>query len=107
MTTPKSVPYRVTYSTRVRERIVAMADEARERGDGFAFVVALREFDRRLALYPQFGEQLYDMKLELGQFWIGFVRPIAMRYGVYDERREVVAGALPVLMPRDRDPAGE
>ena len=60
-------PYRVTYSERVRQRLLSLADVARERGDGEAFVAALKEFDRRLQLYPQFGEPLIDLAREPGQ----------------------------------------
>lgn len=95
-------PYHVEYSGRVRQRLAALADVARERGDGEAFVAALREFDRRLRLYPQFGEQLTDLRHEPGQIWIGSVPPLTMRYAVFDERRTVVVAAIPVLMPQAR-----
>lgn len=94
------VPYRVVYSERVRQRLLALADMARERGDGEAFVAALKEFHRRLCLYPQFGDPLIDLTQELGQVWIGIVRPLAMRYGVFDERRVVMVAAIPVLLPK-------
>ena len=96
----EAVPYRVVYSERVRQRLLALADVARERGDGEAFLAALKEFHRRLCLYPQFGEPLIDLKQEAGQAWIGVVRPLAMRYGVFDERRLVMVAALPVLLPK-------
>jgi hypothetical protein len=67
-----------------------LADVSRERGDGEQFLAALEEFRRRLCLYPQFGEPLTDFVLEPGQFWIGIIRPLAMRYGVFDERRVVM-----------------
>src|SRR5262249_24992924 len=94
------VPYRVVYSERVRQRLLALADVARERGDGDAFVAAVKEFHRRLCLYPQFGEPLLDLTQELGQVWIGTVRPLAMRYGVLEEKRLVMVAALPVLLPK-------
>jgi hypothetical protein len=78
--------------------LLALADVARERGDGEAFVAALKEFHRRLGLYPQFGEPLMDLTQEPGQVWIGIVRPLAMRYGVLDERRIVMVAAIPVLL---------
>lgn len=93
-------PYRVVYSGRVRQRLKVLADMARERGDGDDFVTALREFDRRLRLYPQFGEQLTDLRHEPGQMWVGSVRPLTMRYAVFDERRLVVVAATPVLLPK-------
>jgi hypothetical protein len=66
--------------------LLGLADVARQRGDGEAFLAALKEFHRRLTVYPQFGEALADLKHETGQAWIGIVRPLAMRYGVFDER---------------------
>lgn len=99
---PPPTPYRVEYSERVRQRLLALADAARQRGDGEEFTAALKEFDRRLRIYPQFGEPLVDLRKERGQVWIGIVRPLAMRYGVFDERRLVIAAATPVLLPRSK-----
>jgi hypothetical protein len=88
------------YSERVRQRLLALADVARERGDGEAFIAAAKEFHRRLCLYPQFGEPLFDLKLEPGQVWLGIVRPLSMRYGVFEERRVVMVSELPILMAK-------
>lgn len=101
------MPYRVVYSERVRQRLLALADVARERGDGEAFVAALKEFHRRLCLYPQFGEPLVDLTQELGQFWMGIVRPLAIRYAVFDERRVVMVAATPVLLPKSEPQEGD
>jgi hypothetical protein len=84
----------------VRQRLLALTDVARQRGDGEAFIAALKEFHRRLSVYPQFGEPMIDLTQEPGQVWIGIVRPLAMRYGVFDERRVVMVAALPVLLPK-------
>ena len=101
------LPYRVAYSERVRQRFLALADAARERGDGEAFLAALKEFHRRLCLYPQFGEPLIDLLQEAGQVWIGIVRPLSMRYGVFDEQRVVMVAALPVLLPKSESQKSE
>ena len=101
------MPYQVVYSERVRQRLLALADAARERGDGDAFLAALKEFHRRLCLYHQFGEPLIDLTQELGQVWIGIVRPLAMRYGIFDERRVVMVAAIPVLLPRSEPQESE
>jgi hypothetical protein len=90
----------VAYSARVRERLVELAAVARMRGDGPAFVAALREFDRRLRVYPQFGDPLIDLLEEAGQVRLGAVPPLAMRYGVLEDRRLVLVAALPVLLPK-------
>src|SRR5437588_4811748 len=94
------MPYRVVYAERVRQRLLALADAARQRGDGEAFLRALKEFHRRLYLYPQFGEPLLDLKQDSGQVWIGVVRPLSMRYGIYEERRVVMVAEHPVLLPK-------
>ena len=93
-------PYRVVYSERVRERLLTLADHARQIGDGEAFLAALKEIDRRLRLYPHFGEPLTDLTGERGRVWIGIVRPLAMRYSVLDERRMVMVAVIPVLLPK-------
>lgn len=92
--------YEVEYTPRVRERLREFTAIARSRGDVKEFLAALREIDRRLKVYPQFGEQLYDLKAEPGQVWIGTVRPLSMRYTVYDTLRRVTVGALPTLLPQ-------
>jgi len=101
------VPYRVVYSERARQRLLALADVARERGDGEAFLAALNEFHRRLCLYPQFGEPLIDLTQALGQVWLGVLRPLAMRYGVFDERRVVMVAEVPVLLPKSETQESE
>jgi hypothetical protein len=97
---PGPTPYRVVYSERVRQRLLGLTEVARDRGDGEAFLAALKEFHRRLCVYPQFGEPLVDLSQESGQVWIGTVRPLAMRYGIFDDRRVVMVAALPVLLPK-------
>lgn len=74
---PPPMPYRVEYSERVRQRLLALADIARQRRDAEEFLAALKKFDRLLHIYPQFGEPLVDLQKEPGQVWIGIVRPLA------------------------------
>lgn len=103
----ESVPYRVVYSVRVQQRLLDLADLARERGDGEAFLAAVKEFHRRLCIYPQFGEPLIELTQEPGQVWLSFVRPLAMRYGVFDERRVVMVTEIPVLLPKSKPSENE
>ena len=93
-------PYQVSLSGRVYDKVRELAAVARDRGDGEAFLAALREFYRRLQLYPQFGDPLIDLGENPGQIRIGIVPPLAMRYGVLEERRQVFVAALPVLLPK-------
>lgn len=95
-----STLYAVTYSDRVRDEMVRLGGVARGRGDGGRFLDALREFDRRLRVYPQFGDPLADLRASVGQIRLGLVPPLVMRYGVLDERRAVIVVGVPVLLPR-------
>ncbi len=92
--------YRVSYTGRAQERLVELAAVAKARGDGEDYLAALREFDRRLRVYPQFGDPLADLLAGAGQVRLGAVQPLAMRYGVFEARKLVLVGALPVLLGR-------
>ena len=48
------------------------------------------------------SKPLSELTQEVGQVWIGTVRPLAMRYGVFDDRRVVIAAAIPVLLPKPK-----
>lgn len=63
-------------------------------------LAAVREFYRRLRVYPQFGDPLIDLRQEVGQVRVGIIPPLSMRYAVLEERRQVFVSALPVLMPK-------
>jgi hypothetical protein len=58
---PLFEPFRVVYSERMRQQLHELAQSSRDRGDGLAFLAALKEFHRRLTVYPQFGEPLTDL----------------------------------------------
>ena len=100
------VPYKVEYSSLVLQHLRLLARAASRRGDGPAFATALKEFHRRLELFPQFGDPLMDLSVEEGQIRLGIIRPLSMRYGVYEEWRLVLCGALPILLPMAK-PAAE
>ena len=80
-------------------RLGEMADAAIAQGDGEAFASALKEFDRLLRLYPQFGDPLIDLTAAPGIIYNGIIRPLSIRYGVYEDRRLVLVVAMPVLLP--------
>jgi hypothetical protein len=100
MATPeRAEPYRVVVSAFVQQQIRDLHEQARRRGDGAAFVAAVREFLSRLAVYPQFGDPQIDLTAVPGLVYQGIIRPLSMRYGVFEDRRLVFCGAPPVLLP--------
>jgi hypothetical protein len=96
------IPYAVEYSDFVLQGLRDLARQARARVDGPAFAAALKEFDYLLRLYPQFGDPLIDLTAEAGVIYNGIVRPLSMRYGVYEQRRLVLVLAPPILLPMDK-----
>jgi hypothetical protein len=92
--------YRVVYSERVQQRLATMGGEAAERGDREAFAAALKAFDDRLHVYPQFGDPLSDLTHEKATLYNGIIRPLAMRYAIYEGLRLVIVVGLPVLLPQ-------
>lgn len=93
-------PYKVSISPRFYKKALELGEQAKRRGDGDAFAAAMREFERRLRIYPQFGDPLSDLRYATGTMRIGIIPPIAMRYGVLEERRLVFVAAMPVLLPK-------
>ena len=97
---PSPAPYQVICSDVVRRELLACSDKAQERGLGPEYLAGLRDFYRRLMIYPQFGEPLSDLRLKPSQLWIGTVWPLVLRYTLDEERRLVMVVACFVLLPR-------
>lgn len=93
--------YRVSMSEWVLDRLRELAVRARQRGDIEAFLTALREFHRRLSIYPQFGDPLIDLAEGKGRIHIGTTPPLVIRYGILEEEKIVLVAARPVLMPKE------
>jgi hypothetical protein len=93
------IPYQVVISGAVQQHLLALSEEAIARGDGPAFAAALKDFLARLAVYPQFGDPQIDLTAVPGVIYLGIIRPISMRYAVYEERRLVFVGSPPTLLP--------
>jgi hypothetical protein len=87
---PAPVPYRVSYSELVRNELRSLLARARGRGLGQQVLAAVKEIDKRLRIYPQFGQPLQDLKLGAGQTWIGTVPPLVVKYVLDEERRQVM-----------------
>lgn len=89
------VPYRVSYSEWVRQelrRILLLADK---HGRLAEFLNAVKEIDRRLHIYPQFGQPHRDLKQVPAQLWIGVVPPLVVRYTL-DEKERLVMVSVPI-----------
>jgi hypothetical protein len=87
--------YRVIYSERVRESLRELGSRAKERGLRDQVLDAVKEIDRLLHVYPQFGDPLIDLTQEPGQIWIATIPPLVVHYVIYDEQRLVMV-AIPL-----------
>jgi hypothetical protein len=98
MSEPSGKPalYRVSYSERVRTALRELIARAKNRGLAARILDALKELDKLLHVYPQFGEPLYNLKLEPAQVWVGSIPPLVMRY-ILDEERRLVMVVEPIL----------
>ncbi|HEY7155040.1 MAG TPA: hypothetical protein VH575_13845, partial [Gemmataceae bacterium] len=65
------IPYQVSYSEFVRIELKKLIARAEERGLGVEVCAAVKEINRRLHVYPEFGDPLIDLSLESGQIRIG------------------------------------
>jgi hypothetical protein len=80
----------------VREEPKALIARARAPGFGPQVIAAVKEIDRRLRLYPQFGQPLRDLSFGSAQLWIGVVEPLTVQY-MLDEERKAVMVIVPFL----------
>ncbi len=102
MSEPANGPlrYQVIYSDDVRSALKSLVARARDRGLASQVLDAIKEINRRLELYPQFGEPLLDLVAEPGQIRIGVVPPLVVRYALYEEQRLVWVANPLNLLPR-------
>jgi hypothetical protein len=70
--------YEVSYSRRVIELIRGMIN--RNPTHAAQIVTAIREIDKLLRIYPQFGQPLYYLAPDRSQLWIGTVSPLVVHY---------------------------
>jgi hypothetical protein len=62
--------------------------------------VSIKEFDKRLGMYPQFGEPLHPLSTPELVLWIGIASPLTLRYVIDDVHRLVFVVSLPQLLSR-------
>jgi hypothetical protein len=84
-----SLPYKVVYSERVRSSLRSLVLRAKTRRLDRQILEAAKEMDRRLRVYPQFGEPLYELKTRKGTVWIGVVSPLVCTYLIDEDIRTV------------------
>jgi hypothetical protein len=90
MSDPEGItPYRLEYAGRVHDEFAALIARAKVHGRHRPLLTAAREIDRRLRLYPQFGQPLRDLVATAGQEWVGVVPPLVVRYVIFEDRRLV------------------
>lgn len=90
--------YQVIYSGRVIDALRDLA--ARNPDRNLVIAAALREIDRRLRVYPQFGQPLWDLSVGSAQLWIGVVSPLVFHYVLEEEPRRVTVLRPPMPLPR-------
>ena len=88
------VPYRVVYSEHVRNELRRLLIRAKTAGQGRPALDAAKEIDRRLHIYPQFGEPRRDLEALGVTIWSGTVPPLVVEY-VIDEGQRLVFVAIP------------
>jgi hypothetical protein len=70
--------YETSYSGRVIDMLREMV--ARNPAHAANILAAVREIDRRLRIYPQFGEPLRDLSIPGAKLWIATVSPLVVHY---------------------------
>ncbi len=93
-------PYRLVYSSRVRELFIQLLVEADARGIGAEVRAAAIDMEHRLRVYPQFGEPYRDDAASPAVMWVGFVGPLMVRYALLEDLREVWVVQPITLMTR-------
>jgi hypothetical protein len=89
--------YEVSYSGRVIDALRGLV--LRNREHSAELLAALREFDRRARIYPQFGQPLRDLVIEPARLWIGVIAPLVFHYVLEEEKRLVMVVRPPIPFP--------
>ena len=92
-------PYRVIPSTRVIDDLQALIRRAYVAGYGAQALAALKEIERRLSIYPQFGERLMDLHHTGETLWVATIPPLVVRYVIDDGIRAVFIGTPFMPLP--------
>jgi hypothetical protein len=92
------IVYKVDYSTALKDRIKALHLQASSKGKGHQFIDALRAILTRLRDNPKdFGERLYRLPALKLVIYHAVIAPIAVDYGVHEEKALVFIRGIHVL----------
>jgi hypothetical protein len=89
--------YEVNYSPHVLDMIRQMI--LHNPTHAAALLASLRELDRRLRIYPQFGQPLWDLSVRPTRLWIGVVPPLVLHYILDEDQRRVMVIRPPIPLP--------
>lgn len=93
------VPYQVSYTGRVQDALKNLVVRARALGLEREVLAAIREIDRRLRIYPQFGQPLRNLLVGSAQLWVGTVPPLVVQYVLDEDRRQVIVARPMTPLP--------
>jgi hypothetical protein len=84
--------YRVTYSRRVLDELEQLI--LRNPSHAQRISAAAIEIDRRLRIYPQFGQPLRSLSLKQAQLWIATLPPLSLHSVLleYDDDKKAETG---------------
>jgi hypothetical protein len=90
--------YKVSYSRRVLDHLKEMILRNPSRATSISS--AAIEIDRRLQVYPQFGQPLRDLSVKPAQLWIATLPPLTLQYVLvdYDDQKKAETGLHGVVM---------
>lgn len=93
------VPYAVSYSQRVRESFTEMARRITNTYLLNWVYDSAKKIERRLQVYPQFGQPLRDLSVPNATLWYGIIEPLMVQYVIDQDRRQVMVTVPFRLLP--------
>ena len=97
---PPEPDFEVSISGATRELLIRLHGEATANGLRAEFLAALRTISERLRHEPvTFGEELFDLRALQLNVKIGIILPLAVEFGVYQQRRIVFVRSFRYIPP--------
>ena len=101
------VPYAVSYSRRVRESFTEMVLRISDPVLLNWIFDSAKKLERRLQVYPHFGQPLRDLSIQNTTVWYGIIDPLMVQYVIDEDRRQVMVGVPFRLLPWALKPMNE